>query len=145
LPFKWTSTVKLKKNVKWAGLDDVSYIYSNANETVTSTCNLGAPLPGTYSRNDNLTISQECTKFEPKLFYGASLAVIFFYTHHDSFDDVLMFNFPIPGYNSEDEKPRILEGQEKLKVWLKLKEMERKKAFQKELSRDIEENALQLK
>lgn len=56
-----------------------------------------------------------------------------------------MFNFPIPGYNSEDEKPRILEGQEKLKVWLKLKEMERKKAFQKELSRDIEENALQLK
>lgn len=58
LPFKWTSTIKLKKNLKWAGLDDVSYIYSNPNETVSSTCNTGAPLPGSYSRNDNLTISQ---------------------------------------------------------------------------------------
>lgn len=31
LPFHWTSTVKLKKNLKWAGVDDVSYIYSNPN------------------------------------------------------------------------------------------------------------------
>lgn len=31
LPFKWTSTVKLKKNLKWAGTDDVQIIYSNPN------------------------------------------------------------------------------------------------------------------
>lgn len=37
--------------------------------------------------------------------YGASLAIIFFYTHHDSFDDVLMFSFPIPGYGKKGEKP----------------------------------------
>lgn len=28
-PFHWTATVRLKKNLKWAGQDDVQYIYSN--------------------------------------------------------------------------------------------------------------------
>ena len=29
VPFKWTATIKVKKNVKWAGIDDIKYIYSN--------------------------------------------------------------------------------------------------------------------
>lgn len=34
LPFRWTSTVKLSKNVKWAGPDDVKYIYSNPDGSI---------------------------------------------------------------------------------------------------------------
>lgn len=56
LPFKWTATVQLKTNVKWAGIDDVKYFYSNPNETVHSNCTLGAPLPGTYKKGANITI-----------------------------------------------------------------------------------------
>ena len=29
------------------------------------------------------------------------LTIMAFYSHHDTIDDVLMFNFPIPGYESE--------------------------------------------
>jgi hypothetical protein len=29
LPFNWTATIKLKKACKWAGIDDIYYIYSN--------------------------------------------------------------------------------------------------------------------
>ncbi len=108
LPFKWTSTIKLKKNVKWAGVDDVQYIYSNPNETVAASCSLAAPLPGAYNKNDNLTIEQTCSKYDPPLFKGANLVIMFFYTHHDSFDDVLMYTFPIPGYINAEEKPREL-------------------------------------
>ena len=34
LPFHWISTVKLNKNVKWAGPDDVKYIYSNPDGSI---------------------------------------------------------------------------------------------------------------
>ena len=56
LPFHWTSTVKLKKNIKWAGVDDVSYIYSNSNESLVGNCTLAASAPGAYNKNDNITI-----------------------------------------------------------------------------------------
>ena len=97
-PFHWTATVRLKKNLKWAGADDVSYIYSNPDETVEGNCTLATPLAGNYSKNDNLTIEQTCFSFNPPLVKGASLLVLYFYTHHESIDDVLMFNYPIPGY-----------------------------------------------
>ena len=56
IPFRWTSTIKVKKNVKWAGLDDISYIYSNPDQTITGNCSTAAPLPGNFSKNDNITI-----------------------------------------------------------------------------------------
>lgn len=61
LPFKWTATIKVKKTCKWAGLDDVSYIYSNPDDTIEGKCMTAATLPGTYSKNDNVTIQQTCT------------------------------------------------------------------------------------
>lgn len=42
--------MKLKKNVKWAGLDDVTYIYSNPDDTVSADCLVATPLPGNYSK-----------------------------------------------------------------------------------------------
>ena len=84
LPFKWTSSIKLKKSLKWAGIDDVKIIYSNPNETLTVNCTLTVPPPGPYTSKDTLTIEQECTKFTPALMQGASLAIMFFPTH--SFD-----------------------------------------------------------
>lgn len=39
-----------------------------------------------------------CLSFTPPLQKGANLVVLMFYSHHDSFDDVLMINVPIPGY-----------------------------------------------
>ncbi len=98
LPFRWETTIKLKKNVKWAGVDDVYIIYSNPDQTITGNCQTAATLPGNFSKNDNVLISQTCTSFTPPLVVGANLVVMVFYTHHDSFDDVLMYNFPIPGY-----------------------------------------------
>ena len=84
LPFHWTTTIKLKKNVKWAGMDDVKVIYSNPNETLTVNCTMTVPTPGTYSHGDSLTVEHQCTKFTPALMQGATLAVMFFLTH--SFD-----------------------------------------------------------
>lgn len=113
MPFHWTSTVRLKKNIKWAGIDDVSYIYSNSNESVIANCTLAAPEPGTYSRNDNITIEQTCFNFNPQLAKYATLIILFFYSHHDSFDDVLMYNYPIPGTT---QPHRIITGPEKEKI-----------------------------
>lgn len=111
VPFKWTTTIKLKKSVKWAGLDDVQYIYSNPDDSIEGICSTAASLPGTYSRNDNVTIQQSCTSFNPALVKGANLVVIVFYTHQSSFDDVLMYNFPIPGYiNIATDEPILLKG-----------------------------------
>ena len=105
-PFHWTATVRLKKNVKWAGADDVSYIYSNPDESVESNCSLATPKVGNYSKNDNLTIEQICYRdTNPPLVKGANLVILFFYTHHESFDDVLMFNYPIPGYIMDPREP----------------------------------------
>ncbi len=52
---------------------------------------------------------------------GATLVIIFFYTHHDSFDDVLMYKFPIPGYINDKKTPYMLEGQEKEEMWRMIK------------------------
>ena len=86
------------------------YFYSNPDETVEGNCTLATPLAGNYSKNDNLTIEQTCFGFNPPLVKGASLLVLYFYTHHDSFDDVLMFNYPIPGYVISPRPPRPVEG-----------------------------------
>jgi len=107
LPFHWTSTVKLKKNLKWAGADDVSYMYSNSNESLIANCTLATPQPGTYNKNDTITIAQTCYGFVPSLQKYATLIILFFYTHHDSIDDVLMYNYPIPGTTL---KPREVIG-----------------------------------
>lgn len=133
LPFTWTSTVTLKKGLKWAGIDDVKILYSNPNETVSSNCTLTVPLPGTYNKNANLTIEQTCTSFTPALFKGATLAIIFFYTHHDSFDDVLMYNFPIPGYINEGAEYREIEGEEKAKLWAKVTQLKKEEQKAKSL------------
>lgn len=82
LPFHWTATVRLKKNLKWAGQDDVSYIYSNPDDTVVGNCSTATPLPGNFNKNDNLTIEQTCYSFDPPLVKGANLMIIFFLTHH---------------------------------------------------------------
>lgn len=108
LPFKWTTTIKLKKGCKWAGLDDIRFIYSNPDDSIEATCNTAATLPGNFSKNDNITIQQTCSSFSPPLQKGANLVVIVFYTHHDSFDDVLMYNFPIPGYINQPHHPSPL-------------------------------------
>lgn len=100
LPFRWTSTIKAKKNLKWAGLDDIRYIYSNPDQTITGNCTLAAPLPGDFAKNEEIVIEQTCYRFDPPMDKYASLLLLFFYSHHDTFDDVLMFNFPIPGVNS---------------------------------------------
>jgi hypothetical protein len=117
LPFKWTTTFKLKKNCKWAGVDDVYIIYSNPDETIEGKCTLAAPLPGAYNKGDTITIEQTCNSFNPPLVKGANLVVMVFYTHHDSFDDVLMYNFPIPGYINEpvtqltqEERKKIIDS-----------------------------------
>ena len=86
------------------------YFYSNPDETVEGNCTLATPLAGSYSKNDNLTIEQTCFGFNPPLVKGASLLVLYFYTHHDSFDDVLMFNYPIPGYVISPRQPHLVEG-----------------------------------
>jgi hypothetical protein len=125
LPFHWTSTITLKKNVKWAGIDDIYYIYSNPDDTLEANCTLAAPLPGNYSRGANLTIEQTCFKFTPQLVRGANLVVMFFYTHHDSFDDVLMYNYPIPGYINLEE-PQEITGEEKESVWRRIRRGELK-------------------
>jgi len=109
-PFQWTASVQLKKNIKWQGIDDVRYFYSNPDETVEGNCTLATPLPGTYNKNSNLTIEQTCFSFNPPLVKGANLLVLYFYTHHDSFDDVLMFNYPIPGYVIHPRQPQPIEG-----------------------------------
>ena len=106
LPFHWTATIKAKKNVKWAGKDDVSYIYSNPDGTLEGNCSLATPLPGTFNKNDNITIEQTCFSFSEPLAKYANLVIMFFYTHHDSLDDVLMFNYPIPGYSMGYEGQR---------------------------------------
>lgn len=109
LPFIWTASVKLKKTCKWAGLDDVTYIYSNPDGDVSGVCTTAATLPGTYNKNDNVFVQQSCSSFSPELMKGANLLVLVFFTHHETFDDVLMFNFPIPGYvNGEEQKMKIL-------------------------------------
>lgn len=56
LPFKWTTTIKLKKSCKWQGVDDIYIIYANPDETIAGKCTLAATLPGTLSKNDNVTI-----------------------------------------------------------------------------------------
>ena len=33
-PFKWSVTLKVKKNLNWIGRDDVKIIYANPHETV---------------------------------------------------------------------------------------------------------------
>lgn len=125
LPFTWTTTLKLKKNCKWAGLDDVYYIYSNPDQTIEGKCTTAATLPGNYSKNDNVTIQQTCTSFTPALMKGANLVVMVFYTHHETFDDVLMYNFPIPGYvNDGEAQPRILGNSEKQAILEKVKKGE---------------------
>jgi hypothetical protein len=63
----------LKKSVKWAGLDDVQYIYSNPDDVIEGTCSTAASLPGAYSKNDNVTIQQSCTSFNPALVKGRIL------------------------------------------------------------------------
>lgn len=108
LPFTWSTIIKLKKTCKWAGIDDVSYIYSNPDQTIEGTCTTGTTLPGSYSKNDNITIQQTCRSFSPPLEKGATLLVLVFYTHHETFDDVLMYNFPIPGYINNKEEVRVL-------------------------------------
>lgn len=114
LPFKWTTVIKLKKACKWAGLDDITYIYSNPDDTIDGSCITAASLPGTYNKNDNISIQQTCTSFNPPLVKGANLVVMVFYTHHETFDDVLMYNFPIPGYvNIVNDQPALLTGVEK--------------------------------
>ena len=122
LPFTWTTTLKLKKNCKWVGLDDVYYIYSNPDQTIDGKCTTTATLPGSYSKNDNITIQQTCTSFTPALIQGANLIVMVFYTHHETFDDVLMYNFPIPGYvNDQDTQARVLGNSEKKEILEKVK------------------------
>ena len=82
-PFHWTATIRLKKNIKWAGIDDVQYIYSNPDESVEANCSLATPKVGNYSKNDNLTIEQICYRdTNPPLVKGANLVILFFYTHH---------------------------------------------------------------
>ena len=77
-PFQWSATIKLRKNVKWAGVDDVKYIYSNPDESVEANCSMTLPLVGNYSKNDNLTIEQICSKdTNPPLVKGANLVIIF--------------------------------------------------------------------
>jgi hypothetical protein len=119
LPFHWTSTITLKKNVKWAGIDDVSYLYSNSDETLKANCTLAAPLPGNYNQGVNLTIEQTCFKFTPQLVKGAKLLATFFQTHQERFSDVLVYNYPIPGYINLDEpqRPQEVTGEEKERVW----------------------------
>jgi hypothetical protein len=116
LPFRWETTIKLKKAVKWAGIDDVYIIYSNPDQTITGNCQTAATLPGNFSKNDNVLISQTCTSFTPPLVVGANLLVMVFYTHHDSFDDVLMYNFPIPGYINDSPHPTPLTADERQSV-----------------------------
>jgi len=84
---------------------------------------LASPVPGTYSKNDNITIAQTCNSFDPPLVKGANLIVMVFYTHHDSFDDVLMYNFPIPGYINEgdNETPQLLSKEERVRIIEKIK------------------------
>jgi hypothetical protein len=95
--------------LKWEGTDDVQYIYSNPDQSVEANCSLATPKPGSYNKNDNLTIGQECIRdTNPPLVKGATLVIIFFYTHHESFDDVLMFNYPIPGYIMDPRQPSYL-------------------------------------
>jgi hypothetical protein len=119
LPFIWTTSIKLKKSCKWAGLDDLAYIYSNPDDTIEASCITAVTLPGTYSKNDNISIQQS---FDPPLVKGANLMVIVFYTHHDSFDDVLMYNFPIPGYvNIVTDEPTLLTHAEKQAVIEKIR------------------------
>jgi hypothetical protein len=122
LPFKWTATIKLKKACKWAGLDDVRFIYSNPDESIEGSCNTGATLPGNFSKNDNITIQQSCNSFSPPLEKGATLVVLVFYTHHDSFDDVLMYNFPIPGYVNQHAQPTLLSSEERQEIIRKIKD-----------------------
>jgi hypothetical protein len=122
LPFQWSSTIKLKKNCKWAGLDDVYIIYSNPDETISGTCNIAVTLAGAYNKNDNIYISQSCYSFNPPLMKGANLLVIAFYTHHETLDDVLMYNFPIPGYvNIATDEPTLLSDVEKQEIMKKIK------------------------
>lgn len=33
-PFNYTASVQLKKDIKWTGIEDVRYIYSNPDQTV---------------------------------------------------------------------------------------------------------------
>jgi hypothetical protein len=114
LPFKWTTTISLKKSCQWAGVDDVFYIYSNPDGTIIGNCFLAAPLPATFKKGDEITIEQTCTSFSPLLVNGANLLVLVFYTHHDSLDDVLMYNFPIPGYITEEHtNPKLLSKSQK--------------------------------
>ncbi len=97
LPFKWSSTIQAKKNVKWAGIDDFYTIYSNPDQTIVANCSNAASLPGNFTKNDNIFLQQTCFGFDPPLEKYATLVVLVFYTHHETFDDVLMYNFPIPG------------------------------------------------
>ena len=107
------------------GLDDVYYIYSNPDQTIDGKCTTAATLPGSYSKNDNITIQQTCTSFTPALIQGANLIVMVFYTHHETFDNVLMYNFPIPGYvNDQDTQARVLGNSEKKEILEKVKKGE---------------------
>jgi hypothetical protein len=75
---------------------------------------LAAPLPATFQKGDSITIEQTCISFSPPLVKGANLLVLVFYTHHDSFDDVMIYNFPIPGYITEEHKnPKLLSKSQK--------------------------------
>jgi hypothetical protein len=75
---------------------------------------------GSYNKNDNIYIQQTCYEFMPPLEKGANLVVMVFYTHHDSFDDVLMYSVPIPGYINSVLPARPLTGSEKHEILSKL-------------------------
>ena len=100
LPFKWKVTLLIKKALKWAGVDDIKIFYANPHETVESNCSLAVPDAGQYKPNSKLSFEQTCYSFDPQLQKYAMLTIMVFYSHHDTIDDVLMFTFPIPGYES---------------------------------------------
>ena len=53
----------------------------------------------------------------------ASLTILFFYTHHDTFDDVLMYNYPIPGTTIDPKHQKSFTAKDKQilleKLWAK--------------------------
>lgn len=56
---------------------------------------------------------------------GANLLVMVFYTHHETFDDVLMYNFPIPGFvNDQEAEMTVLSNTEKRDIFEKIKKGE---------------------
>ena len=55
-PFHYTATIKLKKNVKWAGIDDVSIMYANPDDSVEGNCTTTIPVPTNYSKGSNVTM-----------------------------------------------------------------------------------------